>query len=100
MEERREFIDRYTALEYHEVQPHIDFEHTKGLVEEINQALAQHDRAEAQRRQLVVPEPLVHDPQPPVEPAEPRAEAGAIPHEPDEARATSPDELSLVPPSL
>lgn len=66
MEERREFIDRYTAFEYHEVQPDIDYDRTNGMLEEINRAVAELDEFEAQRRALETQEVPEHTPRRPV----------------------------------
>ncbi|MDD5307757.1 MAG: type II secretion system secretin GspD [Deltaproteobacteria bacterium] len=36
MAERREFIERYTAFEYHRIDPHLDWSRTNGAVAEMN----------------------------------------------------------------
>jgi general secretion pathway protein D len=66
MEERREFIDRYTAFEYHDVQPDIDYERTNGLLEEINDAIAEVDAEAAALRALEQQEVPEHVPRPPL----------------------------------
>ena len=66
MQERREFIDRFTAFEYHEVQPDIDYDRTNGMLEEINRAVIDLEEAEAQRRLLDQQEVPVHRPRSPV----------------------------------
>jgi general secretion pathway protein D len=52
MQERRDFIDRYTAFEYHEVQPDLDYARTNGLLEEMRQSIDDLDE-ERQRVELL-----------------------------------------------
>jgi general secretion pathway protein D len=66
MQERREFIDRYTAFEYHDVQPNIDYDRTNGMLEEINQTVIILDTEAEQRRLLEDVEIPEHVPRPPV----------------------------------
>lgn len=41
MAERREFIERYTAFEYHRYDPHLDWSRTKGALSVINEVIGQ-----------------------------------------------------------
>lgn len=41
MAERREFIERYTAFEYHRYDPHLDWSRTKGAISIINEVIGQ-----------------------------------------------------------
>ncbi len=41
MEERREFIERYTSFKYHEITADVDFRHKRGLLAEINRVAGQ-----------------------------------------------------------
>ncbi|MBN2719205.1 MAG: type II secretion system secretin GspD [Deltaproteobacteria bacterium] len=41
MAERREFIERYTAFEYHRYDPHLDWSRTKGAISIINEVVGQ-----------------------------------------------------------
>jgi general secretion pathway protein D len=66
MQERREFIDRYTAFEYHEVQPNIDYDRTNGMLQEINATLGELDEHERQRQLLETVEEPEHTPRSPV----------------------------------
>jgi general secretion pathway protein D len=66
MQERREFIDRFTAFEYHEVQPDIDYDRTNGMLEEINRAVIVIDEDAEQRRLLEEQEEPQHIPRPPL----------------------------------
>jgi len=52
MQERRDFIDRYTAFDYHEVQPDIDFDRTNGMLEEMNRTVEDLDERTRQRELL------------------------------------------------
>lgn len=74
MQERRDFIDQYTSFEYHEVQPEIDYERTNGLLQEINQAVAEVEEIEELRASLVAEEPPSHEPREPVGVATPRSD--------------------------
>lgn len=66
MRERREFIDRYTALDQQEYHPDVDYARTNGLLEEINLAV-ETMREERERRRILEEagddEPL-HTPRP------------------------------------
>jgi general secretion pathway protein D len=66
MQERREFIDRFTAFEYHEVQPDIDYDRTNGMLEEINLAVQEMEEMDVQRRALMAQEEPEHVARPPV----------------------------------
>jgi general secretion pathway protein D len=66
MQERREFIDRFTAFDYHEVQPDIDYDRTNGMLEEMNRAILQLEDVEAARRELEAQEEPEHEPRQPV----------------------------------
>jgi len=66
MEERREFIDHYTAFDYHEVQPDIDYDRTNGLLEEMNRALAGLEAQAAALAELEQQEVPEHVPRPPL----------------------------------
>jgi general secretion pathway protein D len=66
MQERREFIDRFTAFEYHEVQPDIDYDRTNGMLEEMNRAIAQIEAQEAAQRALESQQTPTHEPRRPV----------------------------------
>lgn len=68
MRERREFVDRYTALDQQDYQPHLDYARTNGLLEEINLAVDSVDE-ERERRELLegaVTAPPEHAPQAPL----------------------------------
>jgi hypothetical protein len=52
MEERREFIHRYTAFLFHKVEPHIDYRRKNGILEEINQTLKRIKEEEKTREEI------------------------------------------------
>jgi general secretion pathway protein D len=62
MAERREFIERWTAFEYHRVDPHIDWSRTKGVISEIDHIIGQAQRDEELKRLSEVSNDVEHTP--------------------------------------
>ncbi|MCP4195991.1 MAG: type II secretion system secretin GspD [Proteobacteria bacterium] len=67
MAERREFIERWTAFEYHRVDPHIDWTRTKGVISEISYIIGQAQRDEELKRLSEVSDEVEHTPKPAVQ---------------------------------
>jgi len=62
MAERREFIERFTAFEYHKYDPHLDWSRTSGAVSVVNQVIGQAKHDEELRQMTKVVEEDNHDP--------------------------------------
>jgi general secretion pathway protein D len=67
MAERREFIERYTAFEYHRYDPHLDWSRTNGAIAVMNRILAQEEEDERLRLMTAVEEDDDHSPKKPIE---------------------------------
>ena len=66
MAERREFIERWTAFEYHRVDPHLDWSRTNGAVSEINRVVSTAQGDEALRQLSEANIDVQHTPKRPV----------------------------------
>ncbi|MCP4599945.1 MAG: type II secretion system secretin GspD [Proteobacteria bacterium] len=66
MAERREFIERWTAFEYHRVDPHLDWSRTNGAVSEINKVVSEARANEELRRQSEINNESDHSPKEPM----------------------------------
>ncbi len=62
MAERREFIERWTAFEYHRVDPQLDWSRTNGVVSEINLIVGAAERDEELRRLSEISREVEHTP--------------------------------------
>ncbi len=67
MAERREFIERYTAFEYHRYDPHLDWGRTNGAIAVMNRILTQEEEDEQLRLMTAVEEDDDHSPKRPIE---------------------------------
>jgi general secretion pathway protein D len=67
MAERREFIERYTAFEYHRYDPHLDWARTNGAVAVVDQVVTQEQQDEDLRIAAAAITVDGHDPKPPIE---------------------------------
>ena len=90
MQERRDFIDRYTAFDYHEVQPDIDYGRTNGMLEEMNRTVIDLDERAEQQRLLDAMEEPEHRPRRPVGEVPPDATIGGGAVEDDEEADVAP----------
>lgn len=85
LEERREFIERYTAFANREPNLHIDYRRTNGLLEEINQASQEAEMEEQLLRDAAARVPPEHTPGQPIEmPRSSSGGGGGDDSEPDE----------------
>ena len=66
MAERREFIERWTAFEYHRVDPHLDWSRTNGVVSEINEVVRRAQEEEQLRLDSEATNMVDHTPKTPV----------------------------------
>lgn len=66
MAERREFIERFTAFEYHRIDPHLDWSRTNGVVTELEKVISQAERDKELMNQSMGPTIVVHTRKPPV----------------------------------
>ncbi len=66
MAERREFIERWTAFEYHRVDPHLDWSRTNGVVSEINKIITQAEKDEELRKLSEISDEIEHNPKDPI----------------------------------
>jgi len=66
MAERREFIERYTAFEYHRFDPHLDWSRTNGAVAVINEVIAEAEEDERLKAMAEVDEEVEHTPKQPI----------------------------------
>lgn len=67
MAERREFIERYTAFEYHRYDPHLDWGRTNGAIAVVDQVVTQAARDEELKRTAAAISVDGHNPKPPIE---------------------------------
>ncbi len=67
MAERREFIERYTAFEYHRYDPHLDWSRTNGAIAVMNRILSQEEEDERLRLMTAIEEDDDHSPKEPIE---------------------------------
>jgi general secretion pathway protein D len=67
MAERREFIERYTAFEYHRYDPHLDWSRTNGAVAVINEVIAEAEEDERLRALSEIDDEVEHTPKPPIQ---------------------------------
>ena len=67
MAERREFIERYTAFEYHRYDPHLDWSRTSGAIAVMNEVLSQEEEDERLRLMTAIEEDDDHSPKKPIE---------------------------------
>jgi len=67
LEERREFIERYTAFANREPNLHVDYSRTNGLLEEINRAYLEAELEEQLLRDAAARLPPEHTPGQPIE---------------------------------
>ncbi len=66
MAERREFLERWTAFEYHRVDPHLDWSRTNGVIAEMNRVISEAEAEEALRRESEILNEVEHTPKDPV----------------------------------
>ncbi len=66
MAERREFIERWTAFEFHRVDPHLDWSRTNGVISEINLVVSVAEREEELRRMSELTDEVEHSPKEPI----------------------------------
>jgi general secretion pathway protein D len=104
MAERREFIERYTAFEYHRYDPHLDWSRTNGAVAVVEQVIGQQMKDE-ELRQMTIAAPVdSHNPKPPIElPQGMRLGSSGEIEEGEEVSAEQPPEPAppmVVPPGL
>lgn len=67
MAERREFIERYTAFEYHRIDPHLDWSRTNGVIAEMDKVIGQAEQDQALFDQSLGPSLVDHTPKPPID---------------------------------
>jgi general secretion pathway protein D len=67
MAERREFIERWTAFEYHRVDPHIDWSRTKGVISEIDSIIGRAQRDEELKTLSEMSTDVEHTPKPAIQ---------------------------------
>jgi general secretion pathway protein D len=67
MAERREFIERYTAFEYHRYDPHLDWSRTNGAVAVVDQVVTQAVKDEELRASAAAITVDGHNPKAPIE---------------------------------
>ena len=67
MAERREFIERYTAFEYHRYDPHLDWSRTNGAVAVVEQVIGQAAEDEELKQMSTGIQADGHNPKPPIE---------------------------------
>ncbi|MCP4677867.1 MAG: type II secretion system secretin GspD [Deltaproteobacteria bacterium] len=66
MAERREFIERWTAFEFHRVDPHLDWSRTNGVISEINLVVSVAEEEEELKRQSELTDEVEHSPKDPI----------------------------------
>ncbi len=66
MNEQREFIERYTAFEYHRVDPHLDWTRTNGGLAEINNIIRRAEEDEILRAKSELETTVEHTPKEPI----------------------------------
>lgn len=67
MAERREFIERYTAFEYHRYDPHLDWSRTKGALSVINEVIGEAQTDSELRKQSEQVDVDTHEPKKPLQ---------------------------------
>lgn len=67
MEERREFIEQFTAFKSAEYEPTIDYSRTNGLVEEIHKSISELEEEQALIQQILLAPPPAHVPKTSIE---------------------------------
>ncbi|MCK9459254.1 MAG: type II secretion system secretin GspD [Proteobacteria bacterium] len=67
MAERREFIERYTAFEYHRYDPHLDWSRTNGAIAVVDQVIGQAQKDEELRQMSTGVPADGHNPKSPIE---------------------------------
>lgn len=67
MAERREFIERYTAFEYHRYDPHLDWGRTNGAIAVVNEVITRAEEDEELRAMSLGEADVVHTPKDPIE---------------------------------
>jgi general secretion pathway protein D len=67
MAERREFIERYTAFEYHRYDPHLDWSRTNGAVAVVEQVIGQAQKDEELRQMSTGIQADAHNPKSPID---------------------------------
>jgi general secretion pathway protein D len=94
MAERREFIERYTAFEYHRYDPHLDWARTNGAIAVVDQVVTQAAADEEMKQSAAAIAVDEHNPKPPIElpPGEPAMEGG----EGDAAAADTPPGATIT----
>ncbi len=66
MAERREFIERWTAFEFHRVDPHLDWSRTNGVVSEINRVISEAEADEELKKLSEAIDEVQHTPKEPI----------------------------------
>ncbi len=92
MAQRREFIERYTAFEYHRVDPHLDWSRTNGAIAEINAQLKAAVHEQELREASQGPEVVVHGAKEPIRFFSPSSEQGGEKPSTAEAEAGADEE--------
>jgi general secretion pathway protein D len=67
MAERREFIERYTAFEFHRYDPHLDWSRTNGAVAVINEVISDAEEEERLKAMSEVDDEVEHTPKQPIQ---------------------------------
>ncbi len=67
MEERREFVERYTAFQHEDLEQEIDYNRKRGMLEEINQSAREADSEVAAQKEALRKLLLEHQPVRPLE---------------------------------
>jgi general secretion pathway protein D len=67
MAERREFIERYTAFEFHRYDPHLDWSRTNGAVAVVNEVVTRAQSDEEMRRLSEIVNEIAHEPKQAIE---------------------------------
>jgi general secretion pathway protein D len=98
LEERREFIERYTAFTNREPNLHVDYSRTNGLLEEINQAYQEGQHEAQLLRDAAARLPPAHTPSQPIE--MPRSAAGNGGEEGGEEMGVGDEAQEVISPDL
>ncbi|MBN2524823.1 MAG: type II secretion system secretin GspD [Deltaproteobacteria bacterium] len=101
MAERREFIERYTAFEYHRYDPHLDWSRTKGALSIINEVVGQAQEDQQMRKDSEKEDVDGHQPKEPLQLK--RRDSGPEPAdgaEMEEDVVVEPEKSAVTPQSL
>jgi general secretion pathway protein D len=98
MAERREFIERYTAFEYHRYDPHIDWTRTNGAIAVVDQVIGQAAKDEELRQMTTAVEVDSHNPKSPIELPQGMRVGGDEAYESEEAEVPPEPPPEMAPP--